>query len=339
MMINNEINSHQIIKITLYFHHQSNQDKKNQQGRHIELLPIATIVLFTSTAITSVYITYLSHVNAKKTANKIIRLKDSLSTRMSSSGNVSSPVNQSWLMKEVFISKNGGLEDKLQNFFSTSVGATLFFVLIISSSIIGLLAGVFLSFINSSTALSFGIIPIVILVIYIMLVSQSEIFITLKYVTYMSNIDNIKLGMNDLKVLMRAEYILKARRKQFIIIAGLLVVYGFLGEGFDLLFVYLMGAVEVLFLQVFGYLINFLQAITLDFLILPLVLVAGATSVLIAIIFVYSFMKLVMLLIKLDVPVNLLPENLVSFRKDVKIPLSCVLWANPSSRTKRGVKK
>jgi len=303
------------------------------------LLSFATIVLFCSIAITSLYIAYLSHINTIKATAKIKRLQDSIATKMSSNSYVPNPANQHWLMKEVFLSRGSSFQNSLQNFFSTSIGATLFFVLIWSSSVLGLLAGVFLSFLNSSTALNFGAIPIVVIVIYVILISQSEIFRTLKFVSYLSTIDNAKLGMNDLKILMRAEYILKIRRKQFLVIAGLLVIYGFSGGIFDLLFVYLIGAVEVLFLEVFGNLIIFFNDASLYSLILPLVLFAGFVSVLIAIFFFYCFMRLVMRLIKLDVPADLFPDDLVTFKQNPKIPLSCYLWADTSSKTKRGVKK
>ncbi|MFW9993183.1 MAG: hypothetical protein ACFFD4_14160 [Candidatus Odinarchaeota archaeon] len=266
------------------------------------MFSIGTVILFSAVAITAVYLSFLSHKNNVLFRSKIKDLQESIDARKGDGKHIAFTISQSWLMKQV-IADEKKEKDTLRGFFLTGKGGTIMLILVFLSSGVGLFLGLGLAFFNSDTGVTIAAIPIVIIVTYAFLVLLSEILATLKFTSEMRTVPVDKLGEKDLKVFIRASYILTTRRKQFLVIATLLFLYGLFGGFFDLLVIAVLTVVQVLFITILG------NPALKDFIILVF-LVAAFLSVFVSIIIVYIYVKFCMFLIKIKMPEDIAPAKI-----------------------------
>ncbi|MHA2297159.1 MAG: hypothetical protein ACXAEU_26135 [Candidatus Hodarchaeales archaeon] len=262
------------------------------------MLSIGTIILFTSIAISAIFISYTCHKNYLLFKSKINDLESSIESRKERNEHVEYTVSQAWLMKKVITEDGESTKESIRGFFSSGKGGTIALILTIISSGAGFFLGLGLSFFNQETGIQIGGIPIILIVTYVVLIFLSEVIATILFTNEMRKVANDNLGTKDLRVFYRALNILKIRKKQFIVIAILLFLYGFFGGIFDLLVIYLLVFVEVFFITVLGS-----PAMAT---IIPVVfLVAAFLSVLVAIVIVYVYAKFCLFLIRIKLPEDL----------------------------------
>lgn len=216
------------------------------------MLNPGTVILFIPVVLTSVYLSYLAYKHEILLRVKIIELQAFLVNRDEKSQHSLYTASQVWFMKDMAEGSEMRFKEAVRKLYFTRFGGILILALITLSGWLGLIIGLGLAFFNSQTALQVGVIPIIVIITYILLVFLSEVIQTIMFTKNMRGIGNAKLGPKDLKVFKRAVYILAVRKRQFLVIALLLILYGVLGGVFDLLVVYLFTLVQVFFITVLG---------------------------------------------------------------------------------------
>ncbi|MHA2295598.1 MAG: hypothetical protein ACXADA_06240 [Candidatus Hodarchaeales archaeon] len=258
---------------------------------------------------------------------KIKELQVSLRSRNSNDLLTDFTINQSWFIKNVLSENRGsGVPDWFREFFlQNSIGTVLLWVLVWLSSGLGLLIGIGFAFLNTNTAVKIAVIPIVIAITYIILVLLSEIFATFKFANHLIVVNINLLGSKDLGVMIRTSYIMVTRKIQFLLIAILLLLYGVFSDYIDNLFVNVISIPVIAFLAIFDNAFEYLNFLP-NFFLNILALSAAFVSVIIATASVYLYIKFCKLLIRIKIPEDFQPRNILEFPVDEKIQTSYFSW-------------
>ncbi|MHA1166746.1 MAG: hypothetical protein ACTSP4_02995 [Candidatus Hodarchaeales archaeon] len=217
------------------------------------IISMGVTLIFAGLALTSLYISYLCRGSNIRLGKKIVDLQASLKERLEKGDHTEFTVSQAWFMKQVMTDSEDSAQNRFRDFFNNSkIGKFTLLSGVLVCSGLGIVIGVGLSLYNQDTAIQIGIFPLIVIITYVFIVLLSEVIATIKFSSDMSIVDCNKLGKKDLKVFQRASHILNARRKQYTIIAGLLVLYGLFSEIFSMIIIGLFAVIELLYIGILG---------------------------------------------------------------------------------------
>ncbi|MFW9779257.1 MAG: hypothetical protein ACFFE8_10420 [Candidatus Heimdallarchaeota archaeon] len=270
------------------------------------MFSLGIFILFFSLAIISVWLSLLSHKLKKLTLDKAAGLENSLRTRENGRETHSmTSTSRGWVEKQVYGAIIRGSRSKTRDFLNILGGSLIPFFAWIAGLVALLIALGFLFF-NFYSPFKVTLIALILATTFVILVGITNILPTIKFSGEISAVALENLTKDDLEVLLRTSYILMIRRRQFFVIAGLLVIYGTLDVIIDSVLIQFMAFFDFLYL---AGLTGIARWMNLDqsnpLLVISLILLVGFFGLLLTTVFGRLYLGFCKALIALEVPEDL----------------------------------